>query len=162
MLFPDCCGLDINLDIIIYLCLLHNQGGMFKIISTIGHALCVLLFMNGFMPFVLIVILIFLGLMINSGFHESMFQYCVTSIDCLIISASCLCFSLCYHNNFDSFFVCKPALQMRNDRKVAKHLFRSAFYSIAVLIINAIFSTIESVEFTNRAFLKVFILSPMI
>jgi hypothetical protein len=51
---------------------------------------------------------------------------------------------------------------MRNDRKVPKHLFRPAFSFVAVLIITAVFSTIESVESTNRAFLKVFILSPMI
>jgi hypothetical protein len=36
------------------------------------------------------------------------------------------------------------------------------YVSIAVLIMNAIFSTIESVESTNRLFLKVFILRPTI
>jgi hypothetical protein len=41
--------------------------------------LCVLLFMNEFMPFVLIVILIFLGSMANLGFHELMFCHCVAS-----------------------------------------------------------------------------------
>jgi hypothetical protein len=53
---------------------------------------------------------------------------------------------------------------MRNNRKVPKHLFRPAFSSIsvAVLVITAVFSTIESVEFTNRAFLEVFILMSMI
>jgi hypothetical protein len=91
-------------DIIIYFCLLHNQGGTFKIVSTIGHVICVLLFMNGFMPSVLIVILIFFGSMANSGFRESMFRHCVASAGCLIIPASCLCFSLCHHNNFDSLF----------------------------------------------------------
>jgi hypothetical protein len=59
-------------------------------------------------------------------------------------------------------FIFKPSLQMRNDRKVPKHLFRSIISSVAVLIITAIFSMIESVESTNRAFLKIFILSPMI
>jgi hypothetical protein len=51
-------------------------------------------------------------------------------------------------------------LQMRNDRKLSKHFFRPAFssVSVAVLVITTIFSTIESVESTNRAFLKVFIL----
>jgi uncharacterized membrane protein len=47
---------------------LHNQGGRLRIVSTINHVLCVLLFMNGFMPSVLIAILIFLGSMVNSGF----------------------------------------------------------------------------------------------
>jgi hypothetical protein len=102
--FPGCCGLGISPDIIIYFCLLHNQGGRFKIVSTIGHVLCVLLFLNGFMPSVLIAILIFLESMANSGFCKSMFHHCVASAGCLIILASCLCFSLCHCNNFDSLF----------------------------------------------------------
>jgi uncharacterized membrane protein len=102
MSFPSCCGPNISPDIIIYLCLLDNQGQRFKIVSTIGHVLCVLLFMNGFMSSVLIVILIFLGSMANSGFHESIFRHCVTSAGCLIILASYLCFSLCHHNNSNS------------------------------------------------------------
>jgi hypothetical protein len=65
--------------------------------------LCVLLFMNEFMSTVLIVILIFLRSMANLGFRESMFHHCVTSAGCLIIPTSCLCFSLCHRNNFDSF-----------------------------------------------------------
>jgi hypothetical protein len=60
-----------------YFRLLHNQGGMFKIINTIDH---VLLFMNGFMSSVLITILIFLGSFANSGFHESIFYQCVASV----------------------------------------------------------------------------------
>jgi uncharacterized membrane protein len=107
MSFPDCCGPDINPDIIMYFCLLHNQRGRFKIISTIGHVLCVLLFMNEFMPYVLIVILILLGLMANSAFHESMFHHCVASVGCLIILAFCLCFALCHRNNSDSLFANK-------------------------------------------------------
>jgi uncharacterized membrane protein len=103
MSFTGCYGPGINPDIIIYFCLLHNQRGRFKIISTIGQVLCVLLFMNGFMPSVLIAILIFLGSMTNLGFHESTFLHCVASVGCLIISASCLCFSLCHHNNSNSF-----------------------------------------------------------
>jgi hypothetical protein len=53
---------------------------------------------------------------------------------------------------------------MRNNRKVPKHLFRVAFSSISivVLFITAVFSIIESVESTNRAFLKVFVLEPTI
>jgi hypothetical protein len=49
---------------------------------------------------------------------------------------------------------------MRNDRKTPKHLVRPAFsfVSITVLVIIAVFSTIESVEPTNRAFLEVFVL----
>jgi hypothetical protein len=43
---------------------------------------------------------------------------------------------------------------MRNDRKVPKHLFRPAFSSVVVLIITGIFSIIDSIESTNRAFLK--------
>jgi uncharacterized membrane protein len=101
MSFPGCCGPGINPNIRIYFCLLHNQGGRFKIISTIGHVLYALLFMNGFMPSVLIAILIFLGSMANSGFLASMFQHCVASARCLIIPTSCLCFSLCNHNNSD-------------------------------------------------------------
>jgi uncharacterized membrane protein len=104
MSFPGCCGPVISPDIIIYFHLLHNQGERFKIVSPIGHVLCVLLFMNGFMPSVLIAILIFLGWMANSGFHESMFHICVAPAECLIIPASCLCFSLCHHNNSDSLF----------------------------------------------------------
>jgi hypothetical protein len=100
MSFLGCCGPSINTDIIIYFRLLHNEGGRFKIVSTIGH---VLLFINGFMPSVLIVILIFLGSMTNSAFCESMFHHCMASARCLIISASCLCFSLCHRNYSDSF-----------------------------------------------------------
>jgi hypothetical protein len=103
MLFLGCCGPGISPEIIIYFCLLHNQGGRFKIVSTIGHVLCLLLFVNGFMPSVLIAILIFFGSMANSGFRESMFHHCVTLVGCLIIPASCLCFSLCHRNNSDSF-----------------------------------------------------------
>jgi hypothetical protein len=44
MSFLYCCGPGISPNIIIYFCLLHNQGGRFKIISTIGHVLCMLLF----------------------------------------------------------------------------------------------------------------------
>jgi hypothetical protein len=104
MSFPCCCGPGISPDIIIYFRSLHNQQGRLKIVSTIGHVLCVLLFMNGFRPLVLIVILIFLGSMANSGFHKSMFHHCVASIGCLIILPSCLCFSLCHRNNSDSLF----------------------------------------------------------
>jgi hypothetical protein len=59
--------------------------------------------------------------------------------------------------------ICKPTLQTRNDRKVTKHLFRSTFYSISIasLIITAVFFTIEMVESTNRAFINVFVLRPM-
>jgi hypothetical protein len=55
-------------------------------------------------------------------------------------------------------------LQTRNDRKVPKHLFRPAFssVSIVVLVMTAIFSTIELNESTNRAFLKVYVLRFMI
>jgi hypothetical protein len=65
--------------------------------------LCVLLFMNGFMPSVLITILIFLRSFTNSGFCESIFCHCVASAGCLIIVTSCLCFFLCHRNNSDSF-----------------------------------------------------------
>jgi uncharacterized membrane protein len=95
--FPGYCGPDI----IIYFRLLHNQGVRFKIISTIGRVLCVLLFKKGFMQSVLVVILIFLESMANLGFHKSMFRHYVT---CLIIPASYLCFSLCHRNNSDSLF----------------------------------------------------------
>jgi hypothetical protein len=59
---------------------------------------------------------------------------------------------------------CKPTLQMRNDKKVLKHLFRPAFSSIsvAVLVITVFFSMIKSVKSINRAFLKVFVLMTMI
>jgi hypothetical protein len=99
MSFLGCCGPGINPDIIIYFCLLHNQGGIFTIVSTIGYMLCVLLFMNGFIPSVLIVILIFLKSMANSEFRESIFRHGVASAGCHIILASCLCFSLCHHKN---------------------------------------------------------------
>jgi hypothetical protein len=102
MSFHGCCGPDINPDNIIYFCLLHNKGGRFKIFSTIGHVLCMLLFMNGSMLSVLITILIFFGSMANSGFRESIFHYCVTSVGCLIILTSYLCFSLYHCNNSDS------------------------------------------------------------
>jgi hypothetical protein len=77
---------------------------MVKIINTIGCVLCVLLFMNGFMPSVLIAILIFLKSMANSRFCESMFHLSVASVGFLVISASCLCFSLCHRNNSYSLF----------------------------------------------------------
>jgi hypothetical protein len=73
MLFLGCCGPGINPDIIIYFRLLHNQGGRFKIVRTIGHVLCVLLFMNEFMPLVLIVILIFLESMEIQDFVNQCF-----------------------------------------------------------------------------------------
>jgi hypothetical protein len=41
--------------------------------------LYVLLFINGFMPYVLIAFLIFFGSKANSGFHESMFRHCMAS-----------------------------------------------------------------------------------
>jgi hypothetical protein len=41
-----------------------------KIVITIGHVICVLLFLNGFMPSVLIAILIFLVSVTNSRFRE--------------------------------------------------------------------------------------------
>jgi hypothetical protein len=103
MSFLSWCGPGIKPDIIIYFYLLLNQGERFKIINTIGHVLCVLLFMNGFMPSMLITILIFLGSFTNSGFHELIFHHCVASAGCLIILASFLCFSLCHPNNSDSF-----------------------------------------------------------
>jgi hypothetical protein len=92
----------INPDIIIYFRLLHNQGGRFKIINIIGH---VLLFMNSFLPYVLIAILIFLRSMANSAFRESIFCHCVASAGCLIILTSCLRFSLCHRNNSDSIYL---------------------------------------------------------
>jgi hypothetical protein len=104
MSFLGCCGPGISPDIIICFYLLHNQRGRFKIVSTIGHVLCVLLFMNGFMPSVLIMIIIFIESMANSGFHELMFHHCVVLATYLIILASCLRFSLCHHNNSDSLF----------------------------------------------------------
>jgi hypothetical protein len=104
MSFLGYCGLGINSDIIIYFRFFHNQGERFKIVSTIDHVLCVLVFMNGFMSSMLIAILIFLGSMANSGFHELMFHHCVASVGCLIIPASCLCFSLCHCKNSDSLF----------------------------------------------------------
>jgi hypothetical protein len=93
----------INPDIMIYFRSLHNQGERFKIVSTIGHVLCVLLFMNAFMPSVLIAILIFLKSMANSGFHELMFCHCLESVGCLIIPTSFLYFSLCHRNNSECF-----------------------------------------------------------
>jgi hypothetical protein len=113
MSFPGCYGPGMNPDIIIYFYLLHNQGGRFKIVSTIGHVLCVLLFMNGFMPSVLIVILIFLRSMANAGFHESMFHHCVTSAGCRIIPTSCICLSLCHRNNFFSFLFANQCFKRR-------------------------------------------------
>jgi hypothetical protein len=103
MSFSDFCGPDIRPDNIIYFLLVHNQRGRFKIISTIGHVLCLLLFMNGFMSSVLIAILVLLGSLENSRFYKSMFCHCVASLGCLINLASCLYFSLCHHNNSDSF-----------------------------------------------------------
>jgi hypothetical protein len=103
MSFPDYCGPGISPDIIIYFYLLHNQGGWFKIVSTMGYVLCVLLFMNGFMPSMLTTMLIFLESMANLGFRKSMFCHCVASVGCLIIPVSCLCFSLCHRNNSSSF-----------------------------------------------------------
>jgi uncharacterized membrane protein len=105
MSFSGCCDPGISPHIIIYFRLLHNQGERFKIVSTISHVLCALLFKKGFMSSVLIAILIFLGSMTNSGFRESIFCYYVASEGCLIILTSCLCFSLYHHNNFDSLFV---------------------------------------------------------
>jgi hypothetical protein len=53
---------------------------------------------------------------------------------------------------------------MRNDRKLRKHLFRYVFssVSVAVLIITGVFSLIELIKSTNRAFIKVFVLRPTI
>jgi hypothetical protein len=162
--FPGCCGPSISPDIIIYFRLLHNQGGMFKIISTIGHVLCVLLLMNGFMPSMLIVILIFLGSMANLGFHESMFHHCVASVECLIIPTSCLWFFLCHHNNSDSFLLANQCFKRGMIEKYQNTFLGLPFSSVSLtaLVITIVFSTIESVESINRAFLKVFVLGPMI
>jgi hypothetical protein len=103
MSFPGWCGPGIKPASIIYFRLLHNQGVRFKIVNTIGHVLCVLLFMNGSMPSVLIMILIFLVSFANSEFRESIFYHCVASAGCLIILVSCLCFALNHRNNSDSF-----------------------------------------------------------
>jgi hypothetical protein len=46
--------------------------------------------------------------------------------------------------------------------KVPKHLFRHALSSIVIIVITTIFPMIELVKFTNRTFLKVFILLPTI
>jgi hypothetical protein len=147
MSFPGYCGPGISSNIIIYFCLLHNQGGRFKIVSIIDHVLCVLLFMNGFMPSAPIAILILLGSMANSGFCESLFCHCVASAGCLIILASCICFSLCPRNNSNSLLA-NQCFKQGNDRKVRKHHFRPAFpsISIAVLVITTVLSTIESIE----------------
>jgi hypothetical protein len=102
MSFPGCCGLGINSNITIYFNLLHNQGGRFQVVSTIGHVLCVLLFMNGFMSSVLIAILIFLRSLANLGFRKSMFCHNVAPVGWLIILASYLHFSLCHRNNSNS------------------------------------------------------------
>jgi hypothetical protein len=89
-----------------YLAWQHNiflfVAGRFKIISTIGHELCVLL-----LTYVLIVILIFLGSLANSRICESMFHHCVVSVGCLIIPVSWLCFSLSHCHNSDSFLFAK-------------------------------------------------------
>jgi hypothetical protein len=79
MSFLGYCGPGISPDIKIYFRLLHNYGGRFKIISTIGHVLCVLLFKKGFLSSVLIAILIFVRSMANSEFRESIFYHCVAS-----------------------------------------------------------------------------------
>jgi hypothetical protein len=105
----DWCGLGIKPDNIIYFHFLH-KGGRLKLVCTIGHVLYVLLFLNGFMPSMLIAILIFLGSLANLGYHESMFCHYVASVGCLISSASCLCFSLCHRNNSDSFLCDVTAL----------------------------------------------------
>jgi uncharacterized membrane protein len=131
MSFLHCCGLGINPDIIIYFHLLHNQGGRFKIISTIGHVLCVLLLMNGFIPSVLIAILIFLGSMANSGFCESMFHHYVASARCLIILASCLCYSLCHHNDSESFLF---ATQYYKQRMIGKY--QNTFLGLPFLLLS--------------------------
>jgi hypothetical protein len=100
MSFPGWCGLGIKPNIIIYFRLLYNQGGRFKIINTIDH---VLLFMNGFMPSVPIMILIFVESFANLGFRESIFHHCVALGGCPANPASCLCISLCDLNNSNSF-----------------------------------------------------------
>jgi hypothetical protein len=53
---------------------------------------------------------------------------------------------------------------MRNDMKVPKHFFRPdiSSISIAVLLITIVFSMIELIESTNKAFLEVSILTPTI
>jgi hypothetical protein len=138
MSFPGCCSSGINPDNIIYFDLFHNQGGRFKIISKFGNVLCMLLFMNGFMPSVLIAIQIFLISMENSRFHESMFHHCVASLECVIIPKSCLWFqnpayaSLCAIATI-WLLVCKPTLQMSNDWKVPKHLSGLSFLLLQLL-----------------------------
>jgi hypothetical protein len=72
--------------------------------TGVAYVLSMLLLMNGFMPSVLIAILIFHGSMVNSGFRESMFHHCVASAGCLIILTSWLCFSLYHRNNFKPLF----------------------------------------------------------
>jgi hypothetical protein len=156
--FLGCCGSGINPNIIINFRLLHNQEGRFKIISTIGHVICLLLFINGFMPHVLIAILIFLVSMANIRFHESIFRQCVASTGCLTILTSCLCFSLFHRNNSDSLFVNQYFKRGMIEKYQNTFLGPPFSVSVAVLVITAIFSTIEPIESINRAFIKVFVL----
>jgi hypothetical protein len=130
MPFPGWCGPCIKPDIIIYFRLLHNQGGRFKIINIIGHVLCVLLFMNLFMSSVVITILIFLRSFANSGFRESIFHHCVALAGCLIIPASCLCFSLYHRNNFDSFLFANQCFKRGMIEK-----YQSIFLGMPILLL---------------------------
>jgi hypothetical protein len=70
---------------------------------------------------------------------------------------SCFCFSLCHHNNSDSFLFTNQRFKKEMIGKY-QNIFRPTISSVAVVVITAIFSMIASVESTNRAFLKVFIL----
>jgi hypothetical protein len=137
ILFPGCCDPGIKLDTIIYFCLLHNQRGRFKITNTIGYVLCVLLFINRFIPSVLIVILIFLRSMANSGFYESMFRHYVASVGCLIYPTYYLCFSVCHHNNSDFFLF---ANQYFKRGMIAKY--QNTFFGLSFLLLQ--FSSLPS------------------
>jgi hypothetical protein len=149
MLFLGCCGSGIKTDNIIYFRLLHNQG-MCSIVHEWVHVICA---------------------QCNPNISQIFGKFRISQIN---FSPLCGISRMSYQSSILLMllfvpsqqlwllFVCKSVLQMRNDRKVSKHLFRSDISSVAVLIITVIFSTIESIESTNKAFDKVLILIPMI
>jgi hypothetical protein len=137
---------DIKPDNKIYFHLLHNQGGIFKIIIIIDHVLCAIVY-EWIYP---------ICAHCNPNIPQIKGKFKISWIN---VSPLCDISRMSYHSDillmllfmpsqqFWLIFVCKSALQMRNDRKVSKHLFRLDF-SLA--------------ESTNRASLNVFILSPTI
>jgi hypothetical protein len=90
----------IRIDNIRYFLLWHNYVRMVYIVRMIGHVLCTVLFLlNGFIPSVLKINLIFLLTTPNCGYWRSKNFHWVPSVGCRISSSFSLWFTECQHTS---------------------------------------------------------------